>query len=120
MLENLVTITEISFLSLTSFSNIKLLEIGCGEGKLLNELKKKGAIVKGIEIGPQADVARKRYGLDILNDPLSKVGINEKFDCIFSYGCLEHIDDLESFFEGSRSCLNDKGLFFHSWVSPLE
>lgn len=95
-------------------SNKKLLEIGCGEGKLLFELKKRGAIVKGIEIGPQSEIAKNKYGLDILNEPLSKEGINDKFDCIFSYGCLEHIDDLESFFEGSRSCLNNNGLFFHS------
>lgn len=95
-------------------SNKKILEIGCGNGKLLYQFKKKGALVKGVEIGPQADVAKKTYGLDVINKPLSKKNLNEKFDCIFSYGCLEHIDDLESFFEESRSCLNNNGLFFHS------
>ncbi len=94
-------------------SGKKLLEIGCGNGTLLNELKKKEAIVKGIEIGPQANVAIEKYGLEIHKEILSKEIISEKFDCIFSYGCLEHIDDLGSFFEQSRACLKNNGLFFH-------
>ena len=73
-------------------------------------MKKKEAIVKGIEIGPQANVAIEKYGLEIHKEILSKEIISEKFDCIFSYGCLEHIDDLGSFFEQSRACLKNNGL----------
>ena len=95
-------------------SGKRLLEIGCGNGTLLNEFKKKGAIVEGVEIGPQADLAISRYGLKVHKQNLSKEIISEKFDSIFSYGCLEHIDDLESFFQISRACLKNNGLFFHS------
>ena len=110
----LFTLSRYKFVSKMFDGMKKILEIGCGNGKLLYQFKKKGALVKGVEIGPQADVAKKTYGLDVINKPLSKKNLNEKFDCIFSYGCLEHIDDLESFFEESRSCLNNNGLFFHS------
>jgi 2-polyprenyl-3-methyl-5-hydroxy-6-metoxy-1,4-benzoquinol methylase len=92
----------------------KLLEIGCGNGELLNQLKLKGASVTGLEIGPQAQVAEDRYGIKVLREPLAVGALAEEFDCIYSYGCLEHIEDINGFFTASRSCLKNGGLFFHS------
>lgn len=95
-------------------SGKSILEIGCGNGELLFQLQKRGAKVKGLEIGPQAALVEKRYGISVINEPLKKGSMQEKFDCIFSYGCLEHIDEIEDFFDASRSCLYENGLFFHS------
>jgi SAM-dependent methyltransferase len=92
----------------------RLLEIGCGNGELLHQLRLKGAIVTGLEIGPQADVVEARYGIRVIREPLTAYGLNETFDCILSYGCLEHIEALDEFFAGSRACLTEGGLFFHS------
>jgi SAM-dependent methyltransferase len=92
----------------------KFIEIGCGNGELLNQLKLRGAIVTGLEIGPQAKVVEDRYGIRVLREPLSVGTLDEKFDCIYSYGCLEHIENLDDFFAASRACLNEAGLFFHS------
>lgn len=94
--------------------NIKFLEIGCGNGALLNELKMKGAEVTGIEIGPQGQAAAKKYGIQVVNKPLAPGNFMEKFDCIFSYGCVEHIIELKEFFIASRENLKEGGLFFHS------
>lgn len=93
--------------------NKKFLEIGCGSGALLNELKKRGANVTGIEIGPQGQEGAKKYGFPVVNKPLASGMFKERFDCVFSYGCLEHITDLDCFFSASRDCLNENGLFFH-------
>jgi len=92
----------------------KFLEVGCGNGELLNQLKIRGAVVTGLEIGPQANVVEERYRISVIKDPLTVDSVTEKFDCIYSYGCLEHIENIEEFFEASRSCLNENGLFFHS------
>lgn len=92
----------------------KLLEIGCGNGELLHQLQCQGAIVTGLEIGPQACVVEERYGIRVVREPLAVGSLAEKFDCIFSYGCLEHIEALDEFFAGSRECLGKDGLFFHS------
>ena len=92
----------------------RFIEIGCGNGGLLNQLKLRGAIVTGLEIGPQAKVVEDRYGIRVLREPLSVGTLDEKFDCIYSYGCLEHIENLDDFFAASRACLNEAGLFFHS------
>ena len=75
------------------------LEIGCGNGCLLNEINKKGGIVTGLEIGPQAINAKEKYGLEIINKSIEEYQTESIYDCIFSYGCLEHIIDLERFFE---------------------
>lgn len=91
----------------------KFLEIGCGSGDLLNELKIRGASVMGIEIGPQGREGAKKYGFPVIEKPFTPDLIHEKFDCIFSYGCLEHVIDLEEVFIAGRECLKEGGLFFH-------
>ncbi len=92
----------------------RFLELGSGNGEFLNELKKRGADVTGLEIGPQARVAQQKYGIRVLNHLFKPGSLREKFDAIYSYGCLEHIVELDEVFEASRECLNEGGLFFHS------
>jgi SAM-dependent methyltransferase len=93
--------------------NAKFLEIGCGSGALLNKFKERGAKVMGIEIGPQGQEGAKKYGFEVIDKPLMSGLLKEKFDCIYSYGCLEHIIDLDEIFMGTRECLEENGLFFH-------
>ncbi len=90
------------------------LEIGCGNGELLNQLKLRGALVTGLEIGPQAEIVEQRYGIKVVRSYLDDQTFDTKFDCIYSYGCLEHIDDLAGFFAASRACLQEGGLYLHS------
>ena len=91
----------------------KFLEIGCGSGDLLNELKIRGASVMGVEIGPQGQEGAKKYGFPVIDKPFAPGLIHDKFDCVFSYGCLEHVIDLEDIFMAGRDCLKEEGLFFH-------
>jgi SAM-dependent methyltransferase len=92
---------------------VKFLEIGCGSGALLNELKVRGAEVMGVEIGPQGQEGARKYGIKVIDKPLESAAITERFDCIYSYACLEHIVELDKFFAASRKCLKENGLFFH-------
>ena len=94
--------------------NVSFLEIGCGTGALLNELKRRGANVMGVEIGPQGEEGANKFGLHVVNKPFVPGLVKEKVDCIYSYGCLEHMVNLEDFFLASRECLKENGLFFHS------
>lgn len=97
----------------------KFLEIGCGTGEFLNQLKLRGASVVGMEIGPQANSVEEKFGIRVIKEPLKEGVMDEKFDCIYSYGCLEHIENLEEFFTASRLYLNDGGVFFHSVPNAL-
>jgi hypothetical protein len=67
-----------------------------------------------VEIGPQAQVVEDRYGIRVIRQPLRAGSLDERFDGVYSYGCLEHIEDLAEFFAASRSCLAPRGVFFHS------
>ena len=90
------------------------LEIGCGRGHLLNEIKSRGGVVMGCEIGPQGMEAEREFSIPVSAEPLRPGLFEEPFDCIYSYGFLEHAVDLAGIMEAARSCLKPGGLFFHS------
>lgn len=96
-----------------SVEGVKLLEVGCGRGALLNEFKMRGADVRGVEIGPQGQEGARKYGFKVIDQPLESATITEQFDCIYSYACIEHIEALDRFFEASRKYLKDGALFLH-------
>jgi len=71
----------------------KLLEIGCSTGKLLNEIRKDGWKVSGVE--PQkwsCELAREKYNLDVINSTIDDAGIKEKsLDVIVLIHVIEHL-----------------------------
>jgi len=90
------------------------LEIGCGEGDALAALKARGAEVMGIEIGPQGQRGAERHRIEILEEPFETARLGRCFDCIFSFGCVEHIEALDAFWDATRAHLKDGGTIFHS------
>ena len=73
--------------------NQNILEIGCGTGTILSNLKLKGYTVTGIEpttSGYNACVAKK---LEVHNKYLEEYRSEIKFDCILLFDVLEHIED---------------------------
>ena len=64
-------------------------------------------------VGPHGKAASEKYDFQVVEPPLKASQFDAKFDCIFSYGCLEHVVDLEELFKSRRDILNEGGLFFH-------
>ncbi len=92
--------------------NYKVVEVGCGEGHLLNNLGKLGWTVKGYEISPTAVQAKEEFNIDIVQDYFTyKDGL--KYDLIFSYNVLEHIIDLDEFIMQGYKSLETNGVFCH-------
>ena len=94
--------------------NKRILEIGCGEGHLSGRLKDLGAKVIGLEIGPQGKMAEINFGVEVVDKPLEEASFPHKFDAIISYGCLEHIIDINKFTSVCRGHLSENGVMFHS------
>ncbi len=81
---------------------------------MLNEIKKLGAKVTGLEIGPQSKEVAVKYGIEILDRPLDRNLFNKKYDCIFSYACTEHIPDVMKLFNDMKSILKENGTIIHA------
>ena len=90
-----------------------LLEIGSAAGFFLDEAKKIGYKVKGIEIS-QSEVAysRAKLGLDAESISFLDYTTDEKFDCIAAFFVLEHFSDQEKVLTKIFSLLNEGGFVF--------
>jgi 2-polyprenyl-3-methyl-5-hydroxy-6-metoxy-1,4-benzoquinol methylase len=88
----------------------KILEIGCSEGYLLNELKKEGyKNLIGIEPSPLANQAKK-LGLTIVRDYFDENIFRDKlFDGFYLMHVYEHLDNPFSILESMRNHLAPNG-----------
>lgn len=91
------------------YKNKKILEIGCGEGHLLNEIKLKGGEVMGIEPGEEQINKHNTYNIPIIKGFYPHVTLKEKFDIIISYCVLEHIVNPIKFLEPLKKILTPGG-----------
>lgn len=71
----------------------KILEIGCGEGILLEALQAVGFKTFGIEPSKTAASRAKTRGLDVINGYFPDNNVNEKVDAVIMSHVLEHIQD---------------------------
>jgi 2-polyprenyl-3-methyl-5-hydroxy-6-metoxy-1,4-benzoquinol methylase len=71
-----------------------ILEIGCGNGYLLNLFDKNRWVVTGVEpFGPAASFARNYLGLEVINGYLDSTTFanTKKFDVILLFDVMEHL-----------------------------
>jgi len=89
------TLTSHNILDQFKHSNIKILEIGCAEGRLLAFLKKKGYDVTGCEVNSTiARLGREKLGIEIVDKPIENCSFaDSSFDVIFSFHAFEHLRD---------------------------
>lgn len=72
-------------------SNLRILDIGCGTGKLLQELSQFGS-VWGVDANSQAISFCRRRGLKyVYQNQLPQIKLRQKFDVIICLDVLEHI-----------------------------
>lgn len=96
----------------TNFQGKYALDIGCGTGYLLSELKRRGANCIGVEPGDSAVYGQEKYGIKIRREFFDVHNFEEKFDYIFFYGVLEHIYEIEDFLKNVRTLLNAGGVIY--------
>ncbi len=97
-------------------SSGRLLEIGCGMGIFLDEMRRKGWSVTGIEPNPKAsEYARKRFELEIMPSTLEESDLSsESFDVICLWNVLEHLPAPASALKKLQSALKPGGLLVFS------
>ncbi len=106
-----------------------ILEVGCGSGMLINYLRKEGFKVDGVEIY-QEGFSDFKIISDTLNvsNFIKITDINDffpdkKYDVIFSYNVIEHIDDWEKTLNSLNIFLKKEGVIIFilpNYSFPIE
>ena len=89
-----------------------LLDVGTGIGQFLHFAREyfEGT---GTEISTSGiEIARRKYGLAILNGTLENLAFDKKFDVITLYHVLEHVPDPSSTIRRCKDLLNSGGFLF--------
>jgi 2-polyprenyl-6-hydroxyphenyl methylase/3-demethylubiquinone-9 3-methyltransferase len=105
--------------SLTPFSGLKILDIGCGGGLIAEPFSRMKADLTAIDASEKniqvAKIHAEKSGLSInylvtcAEDFAQK---DEKFDVVFALEIIEHVADVENFISSCAKLLKPKGLLF--------
>jgi 2-polyprenyl-3-methyl-5-hydroxy-6-metoxy-1,4-benzoquinol methylase len=92
----------------------RLLDIGCGEGVLLENAKRQGFDVTGIDFSEQAVELCHQKNLDAicLDIEGEELPFNEEFDIVIAVEIIEHLYDYYRFLASANNCLRQNGLLF--------
>jgi SAM-dependent methyltransferase len=101
-------------LKVNKLGSIALFEIGAGRGEFLNEAKKQGLEVAGIEPGKKGvEFAKDHYNIHLQQGFASDLNFKQKYDVIVMRHVLEHLNSFqECLKEISKNGLKTNGLLF--------
>jgi 2-polyprenyl-3-methyl-5-hydroxy-6-metoxy-1,4-benzoquinol methylase len=91
---------------------VRVLDIGCGTGFFLAEIRKRSpeSIVLGVEPDPvTADYAEHTLQLPVHRGFLESLSVSSRFDVVASFHVIEHVYDVHAFMEHARSHLQPGG-----------
>jgi 2-polyprenyl-3-methyl-5-hydroxy-6-metoxy-1,4-benzoquinol methylase len=92
--------------------NGRVLDVGCGAGMFLHELRRVRDDITGTGIEPnrmQAEYARHTLGLDVRQDMFQDFEARAPYDLVVAFHIVEHIHDLGAFFGFLRRVVRETG-----------
>lgn len=95
----------------------KLLDVGCGYGFLLNEMKSRGWDVQGLEVSKTGrDYTRRRWDFQVYAEPLENLKLSEKtYDVVALLYVIEHVYDPLTLLIETNSILKPGGMVIVRW-----
>ena len=97
---------------------LKFLDIGCGGGLMSEPMCRLGADVTGIDASlknikiAESHSRKNNLKINYLNTSPDKFTKNEKFDVILNLEIIEHVEDVDLYFESCSKLLKKNGLMF--------
>jgi len=86
------------------------LELGCGDGFMLNALRSKGWSVCGTErTDEMARFAREHFGLTVIVENTTPLSNEKKFELVIMFQVLEHLADPLQQLSRARALVADRG-----------
>jgi trans-aconitate methyltransferase len=103
----------------------RILDLGCGDGTLTQQIVERGATVVGIDSSPQMIDAAHARGLDVRLLNAEALPFNQEFDAVFSNAALHWIRDHDALLDGVARALRPGGRFVaecggHGNVAAIE
>jgi 2-polyprenyl-3-methyl-5-hydroxy-6-metoxy-1,4-benzoquinol methylase len=90
-----------------------VLDVGCGTGDLLEELKKKGCDVHGVELNSESVNICKKRGLDVRCENFDTLSFpDQMFDTVILWHVIEHLPSPQRALEKIRRVLKPGGTLF--------
>jgi len=95
----------------------KLLDIGCGYGFFLKEMKLRGWQVEGVEVSQTGrQYARDKWGINVYSQPVEDIDIPENsFDVITMFYLIEHVSNPLALLKKVNRILKPGGLILLRW-----
>jgi trans-aconitate methyltransferase len=89
----------------------RILDLGCGDGTLTDQIAGAGASVVGIDASPEMVAGAAARGLDARLIDATKLPFDSEFDAVFSNAVLHWISDADAVLGGVRRALKPGGRF---------
>ena len=89
----------------------RILDIGCGDGTLTQQIVERGSTVIGIDSSPQMIDAARARGLDARLLNAEALPFDREFDAVFSNAALHWIRDHDALLDGVARALRPGGRF---------
>ena len=92
--------------------NLRVLDVGCGTGAIMEFVKQKGFTVSGLDINLEALAYCRQAGLEVSHGLATKMDFSDNsFDIVLALDVLEHVEDDGSAVKEIGRVLKDGGIF---------
>jgi len=92
---------------------LKVLEVGCGTGGILQYFRNQGCQVKGLDLDEEyVNMGAGRFGLDLRVGTIEEAKFSEQFDIVIYSHVLEHIFSPAKELQAIQSVLAPGGIFY--------
>ncbi len=90
----------------------RILDLGCGDGQLTEQLAARGAVMRGFDASPQMAAAARARGLEVDEGSAEKLPYSDaSFDAVFSNAALHWIRDQDAVIAEAHRVLKSGGRF---------
>lgn len=89
----------------------RILDIGCGDGRLSLRLEREGAVVVGVDYSPELVAAARDRGLAVYRVNAERLTFAREFDAAFSNAALHWMRDAQGLSDGVARALKPGGRF---------
>ena len=110
--------------SLTPFSGLRIVDIGCGGGLISEPMARLGGDVTGVDASEknikiaQAHLEKSSVAVNYLNTTVEALAEkSEKFDIVLALEVVEHVADVKLFLDSCSQILKPNGLLFLATIN---